>query len=176
VYRRGTIYTYFSGKPRNTGFSINISADSGQYFVNDNMHFGSFTIIYDSINANGYRQWRFITNRFVAILADSTRITRSGTHTIEKIAGDTTVTALDDVFRITGGGQGTNRNGTLYTSTITEPLIKAQNCRWISDGKIQIQSGGNTLVIDFDPYGNQACDRVASVSINGGTPINFNMN
>lgn len=176
VYRRGIIKTYFSGTPKKKGFTINIVIDSASYYVNDNMHFGSFTAIYDSINQSGYRQWRFINNGFYVILADGSRLFREASHTFERIAGDTTISVLDDVYRITGYANGTNRKGVSYTSTITEPLIKARTCRWVSDGKIELQSAGNTLLVDFDPYNNQACDRVASVSINGGTPINFNMN
>lgn len=75
---------------------------------------------------------------------------------------------LDDVFSITGSNTVTNANGVTRTSTIIEALQKKTICENITKGKIELKGPTHTSIID---YGNGECDRVATISINGGTPV-----
>lgn len=95
----------------------------------------------------------------------------SAVKNIVQTAGwDTPRNLLDDVYSITGTSSVTNANNITRTSTILEALEKKTICENISKGSIQLQGPKHTAVIDF---GNGDCDKVATISIDGGTPITF---
>lgn len=80
---------------------------------------------------------------------------------------------IDDVFTITGSGNGKVKRGNdlfLWRSEITEPLRKRFNCRWISKGiiKVRRQTASSTspwvAVLD---YGAGNCDNQATLTVNG---------
>ncbi len=78
---------------------------------------------------------------------------------------------LDDVFKITGHGAGAVKRGNIITtweSLIMDPLIKRFNCRWIVKGNVKIvrHIGSVTHQATLD-YGQGACDRHATLNING---------
>jgi hypothetical protein len=81
------------------------------------------------------------------------------------IEGGTTATHWDDVWSSTGTAAGTNRNGKDFTATITEPLIKHADCRWISSGVIEFTVGARTRSLDF---GDGTCDRVGTLTLANG--------
>lgn len=78
----------------------------------------------------------------------------------------------DDAFKVEGYANGTARRGNLivaWQSTITEPLWKRFNCRWITKGKVKTVRGSNTnspwvAILDF---GTGNCDNQATLTING---------
>ena len=61
----------------------------------------------------------------------------------------------------TGTATAVNRNGKDFTATITEPLIKRANCRWISQGVIDFSVGDRARSLDF---GDGACDRFGTLT------------
>jgi len=77
---------------------------------------------------------------------------------------------LDDVFSITGNHTVTNSNGKSRTSTIVEAFQKKTICDNISKGKVKLEGLKHTAVIDF---GDGSCDKIATISIDGGTAITF---
>lgn len=85
--------------------------------------------------------------------------------TLTQIAGGDTPERIDDVFEITGGSSGVNRNGVAFTVEITEPLIKRRNCPWIVSGVTTITINGRTRTFD---YGDGECDRIATVTYANG--------
>lgn len=94
---------------------------------------------------------------------------------ITQIEGLGTNIPLDDIFRIEGSSNGKVKRGDLlvrWESTITEPLIKRFNCRWIVKGRIRIvrantaTTGPWVAILDF---GQGICDNQATVTINGTT-------
>lgn len=92
----------------------------------------------------------------------------SGTQNIEQIQGSATrFNLLDDVYSITGGNTVTTSAGKSRTSSIIEALQKKVMCDNIDMGKIKIEGPNHYAVLDF---GDGACDRVATISINGHTP------
>lgn len=69
----------------------------------------------------------------------------------------------DDVYEITGDGNGTTRNDIDYTVEISTPLRVQLDCRWITEGIITLTPEGyQDRVLD---YGDGECDNKARVTI-----------
>jgi len=86
---------------------------------------------------------------------------------VTQIAGSSTPGRLDDEVSVAGNASVTNMNGVTRTATIIEPLHKAFICANIDKGKIRFEGPNHVAVLD---YGNGACDRIATISINGHPP------
>lgn len=71
---------------------------------------------------------------------------------------------LDDVYKITGGAEGSNSAGNTWSSIIVEPLIKKFTCRWIVKGTVRITRNSRQALLD---YGNGNCDNQAIIYVNG---------
>lgn len=81
-----------------------------------------------------------------------------------------------DTYEITGAGSGVNRKGEYYEVTIQEPLVKLmeQGCaNTFKDGVLDVvvKASGKKITVDYDPYSDQACDKVAQAEINGKRTI-----
>lgn len=72
----------------------------------------------------------------------------------------------DDVFEVTGGATGINRNGYVYTHTITNPLRVERACRFIVSGTVEMLVNEKTVMLD---YGSGTCDNKATITYNGKT-------
>jgi hypothetical protein len=77
-----------------------------------------------------------------------------------------------DVYQISGTSTGVNRFNETYTVTTVEPLIKRMEvgcARTFVSGKLQVSVTNTNKVIniDYDPYGNGACDLFAEADIMG---------
>lgn len=110
-----------------------------------------------------------ITNGKVTDLLGASA-TFQGTKVIKRIAGASTPGILGDQYEVTGSGSGVNREGDSYTWKITTPLLKkieAGCARTFVSGVIEIKNitSSTSLKVDFDPYGNAACDKVAKAII-----------
>jgi len=81
-------------------------------------------------------------------------------HTMNLVEGANTPTWLDNVWEISGGATGVNRNGRAYTTEILTPLVRKRLCRWTVSGTKILTIDGKVLTID---YGNGDCDRKATV-------------
>ena len=82
---------------------------------------------------------------------------------------------FDDIFKIEGSSSGNAKRGNLlvaWQSSITVPLIKRFNCRWIVQGRVRtVRVNNNTTspwvaILDF---GTGTCDNQATITINGVT-------
>ena len=80
---------------------------------------------------------------------------------------------IDDIFKVEGSARGKVKRGTLivlWESSITEPLVKRFNCRWIVKGRVRTvrantsPTGPWVAVLDF---GAGTCDNQATITING---------
>lgn len=95
--------------------------------------------------------------------------------TIKQIEGSATIhDPLDDVFSITGSGNGTVKKDTTtlqWTAESLDPLIRKFLCRWAIKGSLKITVNGITGILD---YGNGDCDNKATLKI-GGTVINITL-
>ncbi|HUR10964.1 MAG TPA: hypothetical protein VM012_06330 [Flavitalea sp.] len=77
---------------------------------------------------------------------------------------------MDDVFEITGGANGSVKNGDRYfqwSTLITEPLTKKFNCRWIVSGQLSLRK--NDAPVTVVNFGQGACDNKAFITVNGQT-------
>jgi hypothetical protein len=72
----------------------------------------------------------------------------------------------DDVHEVTGTTAYTLGTGEAGSLTILTPLVKKNNCAWVSKGTATITVDGETFSID---YGNGTCDNKAMVTYNGQT-------
>ena len=92
----------------------------------------------------------------------------NGTRDVVQIAGaNTPNNLLDDIFLITGNHTVTDAAGNTRNCYITEALQKKTSCDNICTGKLKVEGGTHTALVDF---GNGDCDKQATISIDGQTP------
>jgi hypothetical protein len=76
----------------------------------------------------------------------------------------------NDEYTITGSADGINANGDAFTAETTTPLVKLMSLGCMSTfitGKIAVtNSNGKVLSIDYDSFGDAACDKTATVYYN----------
>lgn len=162
--RRGKITAQFSGKYKEINSSVKISLDN--YFVQDMKVTGSKTVTFlGTAKVN-------IAVENATIATPTGTISWNSNRTIEKTKGILTATIWDDEYVIAGAASGVNRKGVAYTVTIDTPLKKKVLCQakdFVS-GILTIQNDkGATLSINYDPLGTEACNKLASVTVNGKT-------
>jgi hypothetical protein len=155
----------FSGQYRQPGSKVGIRLIN--YSVNDNSRTGMRTIA-------------FLSNVSYSIDVQNASLTTavgtaawSSQRVITQTFGQNTRTVQDDVYSITGSTTGMNRKGELFTATIKQPLIRKFDlgcARYFVAGTVEVTtSNERTLLLDYDPSGTQACDNIASVTVNGRT-------
>lgn len=96
---------------------------------------------------------------------------RVGTRTRECVEGYITPIWVDNVYVITGNWTTTFPNGNVHSNSIsnTSPIRVRLNCdHRVVSGVVNITRPNHTAVLD---YGSGACDNIATISIDGGTPI-----
>jgi len=103
----------------------------------------------------------------------------NGNGTVTWTANRTTTRIIDagpgllgDVFEISGSATGTNRNGDAFTVNITVPLKKKVEIgcsQTFVKGTLTLKNtvSGKEIMVDYDPFNNEACDRTAKATING---------
>lgn len=166
-YRRGKILVQFmtATPSRRAGATVTRQ----DYYVNDNQH--TATRIFIDLGNGSFS----VDVPSASII----RANNGGTHSwtahweFQRTAGYGTPQVADDVFSVTGYSNGTNRCGVGYASTIQTPLIKRGDCpKYYVAGILNISNtNGKTMTLNYDPSGSQACDKTATVSINGRTRI-----
>lgn len=114
--------------------------------------------------------WTRVANDTITSPAGKTW-THTATHAVVQISGNNTPkNIIDNVYLTTGSSSCTNANGVTRTATILTPLEKQVACDNIDSGTVKIQGPNHYAIID---YGNGSCDRIATISIDGGTPVTF---
>lgn len=98
--------------------------------------------------------------------------TRVGTRTRECVEGyNSTIIWINNVYVITGNWTTTFPNGNVHSNAIsnTTPLRVRLNCDYrVVSGVVNITRPNHTAVLD---YGAGTCDNLATISIDGGTPV-----
>lgn len=163
--RRGIINITYTGHYRDSGTVITHSFTN--YFVNNNQILGTKTVTNMGHNQSNQLYFNVSVNGSV-IKANGGTITWTSNRVRTWIAGESTVLNwLDDVYHISGSGNGTSANGTQFAVTITQPLRIELSCPRIVSGKVDITPAGKpTRTLD---YGAGACDNIATVTVNGNT-------
>jgi hypothetical protein len=97
--------------------------------------------------------------------------TRVGTRTRECVEGFDTLIWTDNVYVVTGNWTTTFPNGNVHSNAIsnTTPIRIRLNCDYrVVSGIVNITRPNHIAVLD---YGTGTCDNVATISIDGGTPV-----
>ncbi len=165
----GSMIINTSEEPNGNGFMRKITYDN---FSVDSMSITGMTSMFISeFNHNGGKH--NLTEDLMITLPNGTTIHRESEIMREWIAGnETNLDQTDDVMQITGHIINTiteNGTETVYRKDILEPMIKSTNCRYFSQGIIELSQNGN--VIATLDYGKGECDDVATVTKNGEETI-----
>jgi hypothetical protein len=156
-YRRGKIIITHTGNRFMIGSTKTVTFDN--YYVND-QHLEGTRVITNTGNLT----WNIDATNMKLTKPDGSYITWTSNRTRTMTAGNATPHLFsDDIFSIIGVWNGTRSDGKTVAATITSPLKRAMNCKWIESGVIEkLVSGDNSpRVIDF---GNGNCDDQATVS------------
>ena len=165
--RRGKIHISWTGKWKQIGSSITATLED--YYVEDMRVTGTKTITVLSPHSFN------ISVSGASITTPNGVISWNSTRTFTQSAGTATpLIVLDDEWTINGSGSGTNRQGVNFTVAINEahPLVHRVLCtkKDFISGILTIQNDrGNTLSVNYDPFGTYLCDKIAQVTINGKT-------
>ncbi|KAA9331378.1 hypothetical protein F0P96_14120 [Hymenobacter busanensis] len=163
--RKGQVVAVFTGQHRQVGSSVTISLVG--YSVNGNPRTGTRTITWigQGVHTVNVQNASVTTANGIA--------TWSAQRTVAQTAGLGTRTIQDDVYSVTGTAAGVNRKGVSFTATIQQPLVKkfqAGCARHFVSGIIDIAtSKEKNLQLNYDPAGTQACDNIATLTVNGRT-------
>jgi len=137
--------------------SFTITHTFENFYFNEISVEGGNTIVRVRENENGNPQ-STITFGTTLTWPDGEYATREGTKVREWIEGYDTRTFGDNVFLITGNWTATFKDGTIYSSTIIEPLRREMACIFIVSGIIELQKEDRTGTLDF---GDGSCDNIA---------------
>lgn len=161
--RRGVILVSFTGPYRDSGTVITHTFSN--YFVDDHQVLGTKTVTNDGTNQNGNISFSIVVAGSIIKANNGGTIIWNSNRTREWIAGSSTPSWLDDVYLITGSGNGITSSNTSFTVNITNPLRIETGCRYIVSGTLELTPANKQVrIID---YGNGACDNEITVTING---------
>jgi hypothetical protein len=165
VSRRGRLLVTFTGPYGEQGTVITIIPEN--YHVNDHLIQGVKTVTNAGNDGDGNIHFDIAVNGTITAPDGSWTSTHQHQRTRTWVAGAGTAVVHDDVYLITGGGSGIDRNGRPYTVSITTPLRVEMSCPWIVSGVQQVVPQGlPARIID---HGNGTCDAAASITVGGFT-------
>jgi len=168
-YRRGVINFTYTGQYGDSGTVITTTFDN--YFVGKDTTLmfevtGSKTVTNFGTNNAGHIYFGIDVDGHI-IDSQGRTMDWTSSRFREWIAGESTLTWLDDEYLITGSANGTNFEGNSYTMNITHALDIDFSCYWIKEGTFDLTPSGKATRT-FD-YGSGVCDNQASVAVNGQT-------
>ncbi|MBS3913849.1 MAG: hypothetical protein KG003_14225 [Bacteroidetes bacterium] len=169
-YRAGILHVTVSARYLNIGTVVAVTAaDADKYYSGDGVNMFQLQGTM-AITRTGAEEITVVIQNGKVTDMNNLTATFQGTKVIKRIAGGSTPGILGDQYEVTGSGSGVNREGDNYTWQITTPLLKrieAGCARTFVKGIIEIKniSANRSLKVDFDPFGNGACDRTAKAII-----------
>jgi len=173
VVRKGKIICIYSGRYRDTGSNVTVTTDN--YYVNDFKVEGEEIYTNNGRNTNGNIEFSSVVNNGKITKPDGGIITWHSERTNEWAEGESTTWLngisgiCDDVYLVTGYGEGTTSDGHDYRIDITGPLKKQICCYWVSQGSITVQVDGVQLAsID---YGDGTCNPNANLTYGNNTYV-----
>ena len=164
--RRGKIITEYTNRLIYPGAIATTTFDG---FYVDNVHVEGIHKITNTSAGTSNRQYTVEVRNAKLTKPNGDYIKWKSDRVITQIEGFITPDFHDDIFSITGSGQGQVKRGNLlagWESSITEPLIKRLTCRWIVKGRIRTVRVNSTWIAILD-FGNGNCDNQAIMTING---------
>ncbi|MEO8066767.1 MAG: hypothetical protein ABI599_03630 [Flavobacteriales bacterium] len=163
--RRGSILVTFTGAYADQGTVITITPQN--YYVNDYKVQGTKTVTNMGPDQNGHTYFNVTVAGSITAPDNSWTSTHNANRVRTWLEGEDTGNPYDDVYLITGSGNGVNRNGLAYTLAITQALRIEIGCPYIVSGKLDIVPQG--LAVRSVDFGNGGCDDDLSVTVNGNT-------
>ncbi|MFC4263481.1 hypothetical protein ACFOWM_11355 [Ferruginibacter yonginensis] len=161
IVRSGKINVTLTDSLRRPGSVATLNFDN--YFVSGFKKEGNVT--WTNTSTANTKSWRRTCTNGKITAPNGNYWLHSGTQNVTQIAGNNTpLNLIDDVFTITGNRTITNAAGNTRVGTIINALQKKASCENIDQGTYQIQGPNHTATID---YGNGACDKIATISIDG---------
>lgn len=146
------------------------------FYIDENKIEGTVKVTNTSTQSNNQliRQFTFDVINGKISSANGNYVEWNSHKTITQTEGISTLTyPKDDVFQIEGYSTGRTQNGNLlvaWKSNITKPLVKTFNCRWLTQGTVEIVRDATNANATWNAsldYGNGNCDNLATVTING---------
>jgi len=166
VFRTGIIHILLSDSLRKSGSVAIMTFDN--YVVDGYKKQGNVT--WTNTKQDTTNSWTRVCMDTITSPTGKTWM-HSATHAIVQIAGNNSrKNIIDNVFLTTGSSSVTNSKGVTRTATIINPLEKKVACDNIDSGTVKVQGPKHYAMID---YGDGSCDRVATISIDGGAPVQF---
>lgn len=163
ITRKGLIRIVISDTLRKPGSTAVMTFE--KYFVNNFRREGTHT--WTNSSQPGGRSWQRKVEAGKITAPNGLFWLHSSIKNVVQTAGVSTPGLLDDIFSITGNASVTNAQGVNRTATITEALQKKYICHNINKGRIRFEGPNHFAILD---YGDGACDRIATISINGRPP------
>jgi len=169
--RSGKITTVYTGRLTTPGSSATTTFQN--FIIDDIAVEGTHKIANTTATGSNQRQFTIAVTDAKLTKPNGDYEVWNTTRTITQIEGNGTVLPSDDIFRITGKGQGKVKRENLiisWHSEITEPLVKKFTCRWIAKGIVKTVREGlpaNTPWVAALDYGNGDCDNKATLTVNG---------
>jgi hypothetical protein len=164
VTRKGKLIAVLSGPILLSGTTVAVSFDG--YYVNNYKVEGN--VLFTNNGGTGLNVTRQTTNGKLTYPDGTTFYTYNGSHTLSQIAGANTISFVDDVFNITGGGTTGSSAGNALTTNITTALVKATACHNVSAGVTQFTYNNISGSLNF---GNGNCDNLATLTVGQFTHI-----
>jgi len=168
-YRAGKIYGILSKPFMEIGSVLTLMAlDSNQYRSGNGKDMYHI-ISTKSITRTADNQWEVKIND-ANIIDNAKKVILWSCNRVITKTKDAGIGVQGDVFSITGSGSGTAKSGEKFTVNIIKELIKNMSIGCAStfiDGVIEIKNidKNATILLDFNPYNDAACDRVAKATI-----------
>ena len=127
------------------------------------------TVTNQGMNTSGQMYWSVKVSGTRVKATDGTTGTWTADRVRTMVAGqETTDDMLDDVVEITGTATGTCHEGHAFTSTITSPLVKRADCKWIASGVEQTTVTGRKGARSLD-FGDGTCDDKGTITLPNGS-------
>lgn len=118
-------------------------------------------------NSSNQTYWEVVATNMKITRTDGKSRTWNSTRIRTIIAGESTISRTDDVYSIEGTSSGVNGKGDEFTSSITSPLIKSNDCNWVKQGTI-VFNVANKPERKLD-FGDGNCDNQAVVTVKNKT-------
>ena len=163
IVRKGVIRIVISNSLRTSGSTAVMTFE--RYFVNNFKREGTHTLTKTSPPRR--KSWQRKIEGGKITSPNGRFWLHESIKDVGQIAGISTARLMDDIFSITGNASVTNAAGAKRTATILTALQKKYICRNIDKGSIKFQGPNHIAVMD---YGNDDCDNISTISINGRPP------
>ena len=162
--RKGQIVINFTDQLSNAGAIKTVTLVD--FFIDEVQVEGTKTITNNGTDPDGNINFTRIVSGAKITYPDGDVATWEATHNLVQVEGGNTLTIWDNVYEITGGSNGVNRNGIPFVGEIIEPLVKKLGCIWIVAGvRTLIVNSDKTFTLD---YGNGVCNRWAELTLPNG--------